>query len=57
MANPRKSLETRIEILQGQIDRAVASGQTTNMLGVPMSEQINIWEKLIRKAERQIANI
>ena len=49
------TMQKRIDILQGQIDRAKESGEKMNILGtIPMSEQIEIWETLIINARRQI---
>ena len=47
-------LQVRINILRNQITRAKESGATHNACGMPMSEQIADWERLIAKAKRDI---
>lgn len=50
-----KSLMTRVEILEGQIDRAIESGETHNIMGMSMEDQIKDWRKAIAKAQNQLS--
>ena len=47
-------MELNSKILQSQIDRAKASGDTHNVCGVPMKKQIKGWEKKIAANQRVI---
>jgi len=47
MSDYNKVWQDRIDILQGQIDRAKASGDTENLMGFPMDEQIKVWENCL----------
>jgi len=44
-----KTLQNRIDILQGQIDRC----KEPNMFDVSVADQISGWTKLIKKAKKQ----
>ena len=50
----QSTLESRIELLQMQIDEERAFGETHNCFGVPMEEQIAAWQESIDECKAEL---